>query len=226
MIHYTKQQQEILEIVDRFGITCRSQIERYTGIKGNTVHTNLWRFEKLGLVSSLGDTRPKLFAITKAGSELAGIISKSAIVRGIPNYAILRHIILTTDLILYFVENFRKQGTPFEIETEREIVADLKFQQGEKNYKRPKELLPDFIAISPHEKLAVEVELSKKTSHRIEAKLERYKAEIAAGKYTGVYYFSDKQLILDNVAAYAQYLKVPRINFLNLDQALGKNRTI
>ncbi|MFE6715927.1 hypothetical protein, partial [Streptomyces sp. NPDC057695] len=79
--------------------------------------------------------------------------------------------------------------------------------------------VPDFILVNSERRFAFEVELSRKTSARIEKKMHQYKKSIENGLYDRVFYICKEDAIKNHIHAFASSVGV-NISFIMLDDLL------
>ena len=127
------------------------------------------------------------------------------------NYSTLNHQLVMIDCILALKNIAEKTGQPFEFITERELRSEYIEQNFTKADRRNTTLLkriadriPDFVLLENGERIACEVELTRKSSKRYIEKMNRYRNEILNGQYNQVRYLCENECIRDTVISYAQ----------------------
>lgn len=205
----SKKRKELLQIIDKYGIVTREQIDQFMKISYKFKVDSLKKLEALKFIKTYQLAQGHVHYITKRGSEYIGLNNRGYTSRDSdPNLAKLVHNLRINDCIIQEWQD--KQGNDLvesmEIKSEREILSSLfrEIDYGFRAEKRRAEKtrtmnrIPDFMIffeLSNGRKLsnAYEVELSHKNRTSLERKLKWYTDERAKGTIDNVtYYYEDE----------------------------------
>ncbi|MEK5009589.1 hypothetical protein MHI11_20740 [Bacillus sp. FSL K6-3312] len=218
----SEKRRKVVEAIDRFGVITSVQLERFLKDMGvMTIYRARAQGEELGFVETKTFGRRKVLCITKSGSKFIGHIGSAA---GL-SYSTLQHDLTVNDVIFSLLERYAAKGTEFSFKTERELTRELVLSLSVEQARKPNALrhiaqeVPDFLLVNSERRFAFEVELSRKTSARIEKKMHQYKKSIQNGLYDRVFYICKEDAIRNQVHAFASSIGVD-ISFIMLDDLL------
>jgi hypothetical protein len=205
-----EKQEEILQVINRFGVITTTQLSAF--LKGSISHVTIYHTKRkllsLGFLTEEKIGYQLILAMRPSGVEYLG----SPLTRFTKfNYSTLNHQLVMIDCILALKYIVEKTGQPFEFITERELRSEYIEQNFSKSDRRNTTLLkriadriPDFVLLENGERIACEVELTRKSSKRYIEKMNRYRNEILNGQYNQVRYLCENECIRDTVISYAQ----------------------
>jgi hypothetical protein len=205
-----EKQEEVLQVINRFGVITTTQLSAF--LKGNISHVTVYQTKRkllsLGFLTEEKIGYQLILAMRPSGVEYLG----SSLTRFTKfNYSTLNHQLVMIDCILALKNIAEKTGQPFEFITERELRSEYIEQNFSKADRRNTTLLkriadriPDFVLLENGERIACEVELTRKSSKRYIEKMNRYRNEILNGQYNQVRYLCENECIRDTVISYAQ----------------------
>jgi hypothetical protein len=205
-----EKQEEVLQVINRFGVITTTQLSAF--LKGNISHVTVYNTKRkllsLGFLIEEKIGYQLILAMRPSGVEYLG----SPLTRFTKfNYSTLNHQLVMNDCILSLKSIAEKNGLPFEFITERELRSEYIEQNFSKSDRRNTTLLkriadriPDFVLLENDERIACEVELTRKSSKRYIEKMNRYRNEILNGQYNQVRYLCENETIRDTVISYAQ----------------------
>jgi hypothetical protein len=205
-----EKQEEVLQVINRFGVITTTQLSAF--LKGNISHVTIYNTKRkllsLGFLTEEKIGYQLILAMRPSGVEYLG----SPLTRFTKfNYSTLNHQLVMNDCILSLKSIAEKNGLPFEFITERELRSEYIEQNFSKSDRRNTTLLkriadriPDFVLLENDERIACEVELTRKSSKRYIEKMNRYRNEILNGQYNQVRYLCENETIRDTVISYAQ----------------------
>ncbi|MGD6793827.1 hypothetical protein [Metabacillus indicus] len=205
-----EKQEEVLQVINRFGVITTTQLSAF--LKGNISHVTVYNTKRkllsLGFLIEEKIGYQLILAMRPSGVEYLG----SSLTRFTKfNYSTLNHQLVVNDCILSLNSIAEKNGLPFEFITERELRSEYIEQNFSKSDRRNTTLLkriadriPDFVLLENDERIACEVELTRKSSKRYIEKMNRYRNEILNGQYNQVRYLCENETIRDTVISYAQ----------------------
>jgi len=228
---------EILQVIDKFGILTRKQILEYVDISYKNLVYGLQWLEKNELIKQYKEQKEYLAFITKQGSTLVGLnqfpYPTDKKNKDEPSKGRLRHSIMVNNAIIQIRNEFREDTSikNIRIKSERDLRADWYLEQDfSKQIKKNKKLknrqyFPDFeIVINQNGediRIAGEVELSRKNTRKLIAKLMWYRhwltakhtdyiALISSRYYDKIMYFYDLESVRKHV-----YLNAFRVEILD-----------
>jgi hypothetical protein len=205
-----EKQEEVLQVINRFGVITTTQLSAF--LKGSISHVTIYQTKRkllsLGFLTEEKIGYQLILAMRPSGVEYLG----STLTRFTKfNYSTLNHQLVMNDCILALKYIAKKTGQPFEFITERELRSEYIEQNFSKSDRRNTTLLkriadriPDFVLLENDERIACEVELTRKSSKRYIEKMNRYRNEILNGQYNQVRYLCENESICDTVISYAQ----------------------
>jgi hypothetical protein len=205
-----EKQEEVLQVINRFGVITTTQLSAF--LKGSISHVTIYHTKRkllsLGFLTEEKIGYQLILAMRPSGVEYLG----SSLTRFTKfNYSTLNHQLVMNDCILALKYIAEKTGQPFEFITERELRSEYIEQNFSKADRRNTTLLkriadriPDFLLLENGERIACEVELTRKSSKRYIEKMNRYRNEILNGQYNQVRYLCENECIRDTVISYAQ----------------------
>ncbi|MBW7636356.1 hypothetical protein K1I48_23330 [Bacillus licheniformis] len=218
----SEKRRKVVEAIDRFGVITSVQLERYLKDLGvMTIYRARAQGEELGFVETKAFGRRKVLCITKKGSNFIGRIGSAASA----GYSTLQHDLTVNDVIFSLLERYAAQGKDFGFKTERELVQELLLSMSVEQTRKPNALrhvaqeVPDFILVNSERRFAFEVELSRKTSARIQKKMNQYKKSLQNGLYDRVFYICKEDAIKKHIQAFASSVGV-NISFIMLDDLI------
>lgn len=188
----TKKQRKVLETIDRFGVITNIQLEKILAkdVSRATIFRVRNKLEEMGFVEERQFGRRSVVSITKKGSEYIGEINTG----GGTSYANLQHDLTANETIYRLTKMYTEKGQTVSFSTVRElkrsIVVDLSLSERKQANKLRyiSEEIPDFQLNLSGKELAFEIELSRKTNHRIEKKVRQYQQSLSDGRYDAVFY--------------------------------------
>jgi hypothetical protein len=205
-----EKQEEVLQVINRFGVITTTQLSAF--LKGSISHVTIYHTKRkllsLGFLTEEKIGYQLILAMRPSGVEYLG----SSLTRFTKfNYSTLNHQLVMNDCILALKRIAEKTGQPFKFITERELRSEYIEQNFSKSDRRNTTLLkriadriPDFVLLENGERIACEVELTRKSSKRYIEKMNRYRNEILNGQYNQVRYLCENECIRDTVISYAQ----------------------
>jgi hypothetical protein len=204
-----EKQEEVLQMINRFGVITTTQLSTF--LKGNISHVTVYHTKRkllsLGFLTEEKIGYQLILAMRPSGVEYLG----SSLTRFTKlNYSLLKHQLIMNDCILALKKISESTGQPFEFITERELRSEYIERNFSKSDRRNTTLLkkiadriPDFVQVENGEKIACEVELTRKSSKRYFEKMNRYRNEILNGHYNQVRYLCENETIRDTIITYA-----------------------
>lgn len=188
---------DILRFVLKQGIVTSKQILKYTNETSlHTVYRRLRKLEAAGLVWKKKLTLRLNVYFPKR--EARDYLDYPVTVANDTSLYTAEHDLIINDLVLYLKSTVKTDG--FEYKTEREyrfeLLEDTEGKQEMlQTWNKIRDTLPDVVLLLPNFTIAIEAELHTKSANRLQKKMERYAAELVAGKYTDVWYFVPNQAI-------------------------------
>ncbi|MFC0187623.1 hypothetical protein ACFFJY_04945 [Fictibacillus aquaticus] len=205
-----EKQEEVLQVINRFGVITTTQLSAF--LKGNISHVTVYHTKRkllsLGFITEEKIGYQLILAMRPSGVEYLG----SSLTRFTKfNYSTLNHQLIMNDCLLALKSIAESKVQPFEFITERELrtkYIDQNFSKSDRRnttlLKKIADRIPDFILLENGERIACEVELTRKSSTRYIEKMNRYRNEILNGQYNQVRYLCESESIRDTVISYAQ----------------------
>jgi hypothetical protein len=217
-----EKQEEVLQVINRFGVITTTQLSAF--LKGHISHVTVYQTKKkllsLGFITEEKIGYQLILAMRPSGVEYLG----SPLTRFTKfNYSTLNHQLVMNDCILALKSLANSKKQPFKFISERELRSEYIEQNFSKSERRNTTLLkkiadriPDFVLLEKGEKIACEVELTRKSSKRYIEKMNRYRNEILNSQYNQVRYLCENETIRDTIISFAQQTGVPS-NMLQLE---------
>ncbi|MBM7554421.1 replication-relaxation family protein [Thalassobacillus pellis] len=230
----SEKQVRVLATIDRFGLLTSTQLVEM--LKGEVSHVTIYNSKKkladLGFLHEEKIGYRLILSIRPSGVDYLGS-TLTAFTK--INYGTMRHQLLMNDAILALKALAEQRGQSFAFQTERELRSDyldLYFSPTDRRnptkLKRVPERIPDFVVEEHGERMAYEVELTRKSAKRYLEKMTRYRDEVLNGTYQSVRYLCESDKLLDVVRTYAKQAGM-EASMLQLDLlrrlfALGENQ--
>ncbi|WP_221568961.1 hypothetical protein [Alkalihalobacillus sp. TS-13] len=206
----TKKQSSVLKSIDRFGVITSTQLIHF--LKEEMSYVTVYSTKKillnLGLIAEEKIGYHLLLYIRPRGVHYLGsdLTPFSRV-----NYKQLQHQLSMNDCLLAFLDMAHSRNVSFDFMTERELrsrfITDNFSDADRKNSMKLQKVadrVPDGIVWEDGKKIALEVELTQKSSKRYEEKLLRYRDEILNGQYRLVRYVCEDRHIQKTVATHAK----------------------
>lgn len=218
----TEKQELVLRQINQFGVLAVTQLTALLSDKCShvTVYNSKQKLVRLGLVAEEKIGYQSVVSVRPSGVDYLGS-SLTAFTK--INYTMLKHQLLSVDVILALIALEKKRGGEFSFITERELRSDyldanfnLEQRRNTKLLKTVPDRIPDFVFVSGGKRIAYEVELTQKTGKRYQEKLQRYQDEILNAEYAAVRYLCETDRIRETVITNAAAVQFPK-EFLQVE---------
>ncbi|MFG6120911.1 hypothetical protein [Thalassobacillus sp. B23F22_16] len=206
----TEKQRWVLEGINRFGVITSTQLINY--LEGDISSVSIYATKKvlvnLGFIAEEKIGYHRLLYVRPRGVHFldSDLTPFSRV-----NYKQLEHQLSLNDCLLAFKRIAQKKSIDFDFMTERQLrskyindnfsASDRKDAQ---KINKVADRIPDGIVWESGRKIALEVELTRKSSKRYITKLARYKDEIFNGQYDMVRYVCQNKKVQNTVGKYAK----------------------
>lgn len=218
----SQKRKEVLILIDRLGVTTNRQLEKFLPHLGvNTIRRGRQQLKELGFINEKSFGKRKVSTITKKGSEYVGNIMTG----GGDSYSTLQHDLTANEIIYKLITSYKDKGHSVLYKTERELIREAFLALSYDEMKKPNKLrhldkeVPDFVMKIGEQRIAFEVELSRKTNKRLQRKMYSYKNSISEGIYTSVFYICRDETIKKHVHLFSQGVGL-NIKFIMLDSLI------
>lgn len=193
---------EMLGWVDRVEVADLEALGLAVGVGRSALYSHAGRLEVAGLVERVPDREGSVLLITPAGRRLVGK-DLGRVGPGLGSLFGRTHGRAVSWVAAHATLKGRDWVSDREARTRPEWLVPLLWTGGRRSHR------PDLGVVLAGGRIAVEVELSRKSSQRLRAILAGYAAELLAGRLSGVLYFSDRPDVLRRVQQEAGAVGVP-----------------